>query len=109
MTNFNIMLLEFLKISREVTNNYIKAWGKWSLEDQRKKIEEEEQEFKNAFSRENKLEEFWDNFFAKLTDLHLDNFKDDEILDAGIKKWNIIMARSLKKLQDMQNAQSKQN
>jgi len=98
MTNFNIKLLEFLEVSRAVTDNYIKAWGKWSLEEQRKKIEEEELEFKNAYSRDNKLEEFWDNFFAKLTELHLDNFNDNEILQSGIDKWNVIMNRSQKKL-----------
>lgn len=102
MTNPNIKLMEFLKISREVTDNYIKAWGKWSLEEQRKKIEEEELEFKNAYSRENKLEEFWDNFFSKLTDLHLDNFWDDEIFQAGIDKWNVIMKRSQKKMTEYQ-------
>ena len=95
--------MDFLVDCREVTDNYIKAWGKWTLKEQRKKIEEEEEEFKNAFSRENKLEEFWDNFFSKLTDLHLDNFNDEEILESGIKKKNVIMSRSLYQLTKRRN------
>lgn len=95
MVNEKIQLIEFLKISRGVTDNYVKVWGKWTLEQQRKKIEEEELEFKNAYSRDNKLDEFWDNFFSKLTDLHLDNFKDKEILESGINCWNKIYGRSV--------------
>ena len=98
MTNPNIKLTEFLKISRDVTDNYIKAWGKWSIDEQLKKIDEEDFEFKTATSRENELEEFWDCFFARLTLLHLKGYWDDDIFQSGIDKWNVIMKRSQKKI-----------
>ena len=102
MVNHNIKLLEFLEVSRKVTENYVQAVGEWSKSDQWKKILEEEIEFQDATSPENELEEFWDNFFSKLTLLHQEKFQDDEILKSGIKCWNKIHERSVKKLQESQ-------
>lgn len=93
--------MEFLKISRTVTENYIKAQGEWSTTDQWNKIDEEDLEFRNATSKDNELEEFWDKFFAPLTLLHLEKFNDDEILDAGIKCWNKIHEHSQKTLSNI--------
>ncbi len=104
LTNKNIKLTEFLQVSRRVTENYIKAWGnkKWSTTDQWKKIDEEDEEFRNAIDRQNELEEFWDCFFARLTLLHIEGFWDDDIFQSGIDKWNIINQRSLKALATVQ-------
>ena len=101
--NENIKLIEFLEVSRTVTENYVKAVGEWSKSDQWKKILEEEEEFRDAISPENELDEFWDNFFSKLTLLHQEKFQDEEIFSAGIKCWNKIHERSLKKLRESQN------
>ena len=94
--NPDIKLQEFLAISRSVTNNYIKAWGLWSEKDQWKKIKEEEQEFTDATNQLNELEEFWDNFFAKLTLLHIKGVNDYAILESANSTWNKIYNRSLK-------------
>jgi hypothetical protein len=98
--NPNIKLIEFLKISRHVTENYIKALNgrKWTKTDQWNKIREEEVEFRNATDRLNELEEFWDNFFAKLTLLHLEDFDDNTIMTSAISTWNKIHERSEKAL-----------
>ena len=99
--NTKITLKEFLGISRQVTNNYIKALNgkEWSLSEQWKKIMEEEQEFKDATSPLNELEEFWDNFFAKLTLLHLEKVDDYAIMESAISTWNKIYARSNKAIE----------
>lgn len=93
--NENIKLLEFLNISRAVTDNYILAKGEWSKTDQWSKIREEEKEFRDAIKPDNELEEFWDCFFAKLTLLHLEKFNDKQILESAISTWNKIHNRSL--------------
>lgn len=93
-------ILELLTHTRKVTDNYEKAWGKWSQEEQWKKIEEEDFEFKTATSRENELEEFWDRFFATLTLLHQKGYWNDDILTSGIDCLNKINNRSLKVLYD---------
>lgn len=100
--NPKITLAEFLKISRSVTDNYIKAWSKWPELDQWKKIREEENEFNLAYTKNdnlNELEEFWDNFFAKITLLHLQGIDDYAIMEAAISTWNKINARSLKAIE----------
>ena len=94
--NPKITLAEFLKISHNVTDNYIKAWGEWPITDQWQKIKEEEKEFEIAPNNLNKLEEFWDNFFAKLTLLHLEKIDDYAIMESAISTWNKIYNRSLK-------------
>lgn len=98
--NPNVNLREFLEVSRHVTENYIKALNgrKWTLVDQWKKIREEEREFLDATDRLNKLEEFWDNFFAKLTLLHLEGYDDCAIITSAISTWNKIHDRSEKAL-----------
>ena len=99
--NLKITLKEFLGISRQVTDNYIKALNgkEWSLSDQWNKIMEEEQEFKVATSPRNELEEFWDNFFAKLTLLHLEKIDDSAIMESAIFTWNKIYERSWKAIE----------
>ena len=97
--NPKITLVEFLKISHNVTNNYIKAWGEWPITDQWKKIKEEEKEFEIASNKLNQLEEFWDNFFAKLTLLHIEKVDDYAIMESAISTWNKINARSLKAIE----------
>lgn len=94
MGRSKLTLLEFLIDSRIVTDRYIKVWGKWSIDDQLTKINEEDFEFKTATSRENELEEFWDCFFARLTLLHLKGYFDDDILNSGIDCYNKINQRS---------------
>ena len=100
--NKNIKLLEFLRISREVTDNYIKTLNgkEWTLSNQWYKIHEEEIEFQDATSPLNELEEFWDNFFAKLTLLHLEKVDDYAIMESAISTWNKIYARSVKALEN---------
>ena len=86
---------EFLYLSRQVTMNYRIAWGKWSIKDQWKKIKEEEHEFENATDSLNELEEFWDNFFAKLTLLHLKGTDDYAILESMNSTLSKITERSI--------------
>lgn len=93
--NEKLRLMEFLNISRVVTNNYIKSKGVWSKTDQWHKIWEEDREFRDAVEPKNELEEFWDCFFARLTLLHLEKFEDDEIFESAISTWNKIHSRSL--------------
>lgn len=97
--NPKITLMEFLKISRDVTNNFIKAEGEWTKSVQWTKIQEEEMEFRDVYSPANELEEFWDNFFSKLTLLHLEKVDDESILDSAISTWNKIHERSQKTVQ----------
>lgn len=93
--NSEVELLEFLEKARMVTENYTKKGYNATSSSQWKKIKEEEKEFRDAFSRENKLEEFWDNFFSKLMLLHGEEFTDKEIIEAGILCWVKIFSRSL--------------
>ena len=95
--NENIKLLEFLKISREVTENYQKAGHTWNDYNKAKCFEEFD-EFMNPKDRQNELEEFWDVFFSTLTRMHLSQYSDKEIAEAGINCWNKIWARSVKVL-----------
>lgn len=97
--NEKIKLLEFLKISREVTDNYKLAGHTWTDYNKAKCFEEFD-EFMNPKDRENELEEFWDVFFSTLTRMHLSNYSDKEIAEAGIKCWNKIYQRSLITLDD---------
>lgn len=89
---------EFLQRSRQVTDNYIKARGKWDELDQWAKIAEEEKEFATAKTRLNELEEFWDNFFAKLTLLHLQGINDYAIIESMKSTLKKIEERSIKEL-----------
>lgn len=105
MSNKKITLIEFLEVCRAVTNNYNKAGYNKDLESQWKKIDEEDFEFRYPDSRDNELEEFWDTFFARLNLLHKKNYKDNEIFESGIKKWNVIMERSQKALLESRGKQ----
>lgn len=94
----DIKLSEFLLMSREVTENYLKAGVVASIDKQWEKIKEEEKEFENATSPLNELEEFWDSFFSKLRLLHYKKYEDYAILQSAISTWNKIYNRSIQKL-----------
>lgn len=93
--NGKVELLEFLEKARIVTENYTSKGYNSTSKNIWKKIKEEEKEFRISFSPENELEEFWDNFFAKLILLHHMKHSDKEILEAGILCWVKIFSRSL--------------
>ena len=93
-------LEEFLQLSRAVTDRYIEARGKWDLKSQWDKIKEEEEEFEHATDNLNELEEFWDNFFAKLTLLHLKGYHDYAVLESANSTLAKITGRSLRVLEE---------
>ena len=92
--DWNMSLMKFLHISRNVTDKYIEN-GKVFEEGNLAKIEEEHKEFLEAFCPDNELEEFWDSFWSKLTRLHLTGYTDEQIFRSAVWKWGIIYNKAL--------------
>ena len=91
----DITLKQFLERARHVTRNYVVAWeGKWALDKQDKKIDEEVYEFKHPENALNELEEAWDVFFSVITKLHLKDVDDYAILESGLSTLKKIESRS---------------
>lgn len=89
-------IIDLLRTSRQVTQNYIDRGHTWT-DNNESKIKEEDKEFLEAISRENKIEEFWDKFWSSLTGLHLEGITDYEIYSTMELKLDEIIRRSLGK------------
>lgn len=101
----DITLKQFLERASKVTRNYIIAWeGKWALDKQDKKIDEEVYEFKHPENSLNELEEAWDVFFSVITKLHLKDINNYAILESGLSTLKKIEERSQKAFQDYQRS-----
>lgn len=89
---------EFLKLCRQVTDNYVKAWGGklWPPNDQFRKIAEEYGELADATNNLNELEEGWDVIFAVLTYFHTKKFDDYAIKQSMLSTLRKITDRSEK-------------
>lgn len=91
----DITLKEFLERASKVTKNFVVAWeGKWELNKQDNKIDEEVYEFKHPENALNELEEAWDVFFSVMTKLHLKDVDNYAILESGLSTLKKIEARS---------------
>lgn len=101
-----ISLEEFLKRCRQVTNNHLYAEGgvKW---DNNFKIDEELEEYRNATSTENKIEEGWDIIYAVLTDMHM-HFTDKGILNGGILTLEKIESRARHRFEEERRCRATQ-
>lgn len=93
-------LLEFLQRARTVTDNYIEAYGEWTLDDQFAHTIEEIAEMLRAKNNLEELEEGWDIIFTILTRFHLRGYDNYAITESALSTLSKIEDRSKRRLRE---------